>query len=235
MSANRRSRRAASLLLFLLAGLLVIWTISDTAAAWARPGNAPAHQTVPTMPPKTPTPSPAPARPSVAPSATPSPAGAAGPTTPATVATVALPAPTMPAGSVSLRVELRASQTAVQAGQSFQYVVTIQNVGMGDAGPLTVRDVLPAGVQLLAARASAGQASVVDNAMTVQAASLPPGAVLQVELDARVRPMTAPGTVFENVCEVEAGGNLWRSPPALVALPPAELPRVGGRRPAGPA
>jgi uncharacterized repeat protein (TIGR01451 family) len=201
------------LALFVALGLLITWLVGASPVAWARPGQQPAHQTVPTLPPtRLP-------EPTVRPTATPT---AALPPPP-----LATPTAGAPAGA-DLRVGCRASVSMIMAGQTFQYLIEVANVGPAASESLTVRDPLPATLQLLELRASLGQARVANNAAIVEVASLPAGATLRIELAVRVRPDTPLGTVIENRVELEHAGQLSRSSAVLVPLPPAELPRTGG-------
>jgi uncharacterized repeat protein (TIGR01451 family) len=116
----------------------------------------------------------------------------------------------------------------LMAGQTFQYLIEIANVGPAPSEALTVRDPLPTTLQLLDVRASLGQARVQDNVAIVELATLPAGATLRIELAVRVRADTPLGTVIENRVELEYAGQRIRSQAVLLPLPPAELPRTGG-------
>jgi len=201
------------LALFVALGLLITLLVGSSPAAWARPGPLPAHQTVPTLPPtRLP-------EPTVQPTATPT---AGLPPLP-----MATPTAGAPAGA-DLRVQCRASAPMIMAGQTFQYLIEIANVGPAASDRLTVRDPLPATLQLLDIRASLGQARVAENVAIVELATLPAGATLRIEIGVRVKADAPLGTVIENRVELEHAGQISRSQAVLSPLPPAELPRTGG-------
>lgn len=192
---------------------LCILLLGSMAPAWARPGQSPAYQTVPTLPPtrRPATPSP---QPPAATTATPS------------------PAPTTAPAGPALEMQWRASVTAAVPGGQYAYELRVTNAGTGPAKQLEARLHLPAQVTLKEVRLSAGQYRLEGKTtITAWLESLPAGQSWTVTAVVMVDPSAPPGTVLEAWAEVSRAGAVWRSPAAAVALPPAELPPTGGRRP----
>ncbi len=206
-------RRVSALAWWGIAWLCIL-LLGSTAPAWARPGQEPAYQTVPTLPPTrqpaTPTP-----RPPAAGTATPS------------------PAPTTAPAGLTLEVQWRASVTMTVPGGQYTYELQVTNAGTVPAEQLEARLQLPVWVQLKEARLSAGQYRPKDkNTLIAWLESLPAGQSWTIITIVMVDPSAPPGMVLEAWAEVSGAGAVWKPPAAAVALPPAELPPTGGTRPA---
>lgn len=199
-----------------LAWWVVIWLsillVGSIAPAWARPGQQPGYQTVPTLPPTR--------RP-----ATPTPPPPAGTATPS-------PAPTTAPAIPNLQMQWRAGTTATVPGGQFAYELRVTNAGTEPAEQLEARLLLPAQVTPKEVRLSAGQYEIgTDRSILARLESLPAGQSWTITAVVAVDPSAPPGTVLEAWAEVRLAGAVWRSPAAVVALPPAELPPTGGKRP----
>ncbi|MGC8826006.1 MAG: hypothetical protein ACP5TV_03255 [Anaerolineae bacterium] len=200
-----------------LAWWVVIWLsillLGSIAPAWARPGQQPAYQTVPTLPPT---------RRPATPTPPPPPVGTAAPS----------PAPTTTPAIPHLQVEWRAGTAAAVPGGQFTYELRVTNAGTEQAEQLEVRLVLSAQVTPKDVRLSAGQYEIDPNhTILARLESLPAGQSWIITAVVVVDPSAPPGTVLEAWAEVRLAGAVWRPPAAAVALPPAELPPTGGKRP----
>jgi len=192
---------------------LLIFLLGGLAPAWARPGQQPGYQTVPTLPPTRRPATPTPLPPSAG-TATPPPA----PTT----------APAIP----NLQMQWRASVTTTVPGGQFAYELRVTNIGATPAEQLEARVFLPAQVTLKETHLSAGQYQMeAGHTILARLESLPAGQSWSITAVVVVDPSAPPGTVLKAWAEVSHAGAVWRSPAAAVALPPAELPPTGGERP----
>lgn len=187
----------------------VILLLGGMMPAWARPGQQPAYQTVPTLPPTRP-----PATPTPIP--TPAPPPAVSP---------------MPEG-VRLEFDWRAALTTAAPGNTYAYELRVRNAGGRSAGAIEVWLTLPAQVTIQEVRLPAGRHTIEpDGRIHAAVDDLAPGEVWNIIATVQVRPSAPLGTVMEAWAEVRHAGGTWKSPVVSVALPPAELPPTGGIRP----
>lgn len=126
----------------------------------------------------------------------------------------------------------RAGTAATVPGGQFAYELRVINAGAEPAEQLEARLLLPAQVTPKEVRLSAGQYEIgTDRTILARLESLPAGQSWTITAVVVVDPSAPPGTVLEAWAEVRLAGAIWRSPAAAVALPPAELPPTGGKRP----
>jgi uncharacterized repeat protein (TIGR01451 family) len=150
------------------------------------------------------------------------------PTAPPTRVTLPPMAPTAEPGGAALQAEKRSSVAHVLPGNTFTYTITVHNGGDTDAGPVGVRDALPATLEVLDVRANLGQIAQDGQVVTVALDGLPAGVGMTLEIDVRVKADTPTGAIIENQFDLEHAGSRWTSPVVAVALPPAQLPVTGG-------
>jgi uncharacterized repeat protein (TIGR01451 family) len=232
--------------LFVSIGLLVCLGVANSGV-WATSEMQPGYQTVPTMPPTgAPSPTQPPTEvpiatkpPTVSPQSTPSATNAPLPTSQPTgsiLPTQSPPAPLpLPTAAMSpspssadLRLQFGANTPYALAGQEIRYSIIVRNAGPGPSGSLVVRDILPTPLYDARGWTSAGELSQSGNSLVVRLDALPAGASLELRIDVRILPDTPAGTLIENRVQVDHAESTWESEPIIVALPPAELPRVGG-------
>lgn len=106
------------------------------------------------------------------------------------------------------------------------YTLTLTNVGPVSARQVVLEDTLPADLAPGAVQGAA--AAWVGRTLQARVPILPPGGRLVVAFSAVVAANVAPGGLLVNQAQATAAGGLSASAEVGVALPPAELPVVGG-------
>jgi len=116
-------------------------------------------------------------------------------------------------------------------GAAVEYTLTLTNTGSASAREIVVEDTLPQGLDPGVIQ---GTVATWDNrTLRARAPLLPPGGRLVVHYAAVVRPGVPSGEVLVNQARATAAAGLSASAAAVVAMPPAELPAVGGALGAG--
>ena len=207
--------------------------------AWATPSQARRGQSVPTPTPKVvwspepPTTVPPTKRPTDRPSAgntaTPLPPGAT-PTPPGLVPTfTSIPAAATPLASGSgaeLRLVKAVDRLETWPGATVVFTLTVSNAGAAGARQLVLADVLPAELDPGAVQGTS--AAWDGRTLRGRLPVMPPGGRWVVRFSASVREDAAAGKLVVNSAQVSAAGGLSARSDAYLALPPAELPAVGG-------
>jgi len=107
-----------------------------------------------------------------------------------------------------------------------EYTLTLTNTGSAPAREIVVEDTVPRGLDPGTIQ---GMAATWDNrTLRARAPLLPPGGRLVVHYTAVVQPGVSSGEVLVNQARATAAAGLSASAVAVVAMPPAELPAVGG-------
>ncbi len=205
---------------------------------WATPAQSHANQTVPTPTPKgakPPTAKPPTAVPPTAAAPTTAPATAvpatAAPAVPTSVIPPTLPVQTAtPEVSSDVTLQVQADRTAIWPGVVVQITVTLRNEGTVSARYLTLTNRLPAELQpgpIL----PEGIAAWEDQQFIARTAVLPPGGTLSLRFSATVRSASAAGKIIQDEVTVVSDGGMSMAKTVLFALPPTELPAVGGQLP----
>ncbi len=114
----------------------------------------------------------------------------------------------------------------VWPGAMVSYTLTLTNVGSVSARQVVLEDTLPADLAPGAVQGAA--AAWVGRTLQARVPVLPPGGRLVVAFSAVVAANVAPGGLLVNQAQATAAGGLSASAEVGVALPPAELPVVGG-------
>lgn len=235
MNRNRR------LGVYLLVMLALFGVALVAPRAWATPGQARPGQgfTVPTMTPSREwSPEPTTAvpptdrptdRPSGGNTATPLPPGAT-PTSPARLLTStpisAKVTPTVSGSGAALALVKAVDRLEAWPGATVWFTLIVSNPGAASTRQLVLTDVLPAELDPGAVQGT----SAAWNGRTLRGRLpvLPPGGRWVVTFSASVREDAAAGKLVVNSAQVSATGGLSASSDAYLALPPAELPAVGG-------
>lgn len=230
---NRGRRLSVYVLVF--TALLAV--LAASPRAWATPEQAQRGQnmTVPTPTPvvgwsptpqrtdRPPTDVPSPQPPAATASPAPGPAASV---TPRPSPTPASPAAASTGSAAALRLAKEVGRREAWPGATIRYTLTLTNVGTASAHAVILEDPLPVG---LAPGAIQGPAATwIGHTLQVRAPVLPPGGRLVVAFDAVVVQAVAPGGLLVNRAQATAAGGLSASAEVAVALPPAELPVVGG-------
>ena len=150
--------------------------------------------------------------------------------TPSTAATSTPALSRVPATSVpdaaALKLIKRANRLLIWRGQTVTFTLILTNSGQTSARQVSLADTLPDG---LAPGPVRGTGAVWDGrTLRAQTPVLPPGGQLVVTFDAVVAPDARVGGLLVNRAQATAAGGLSANAEAFVALPPAELPAVGG-------
>ena len=221
-----RNRRLGG---YLLAVLVLFGVALVAPRAWATPSQARLGQTVPTM---TPVPAWSPQPPTdVAPTDQPPGAGTATPEPPPGAGT-ATPQPPgagtatpQPPGA-ALALVKAANRLEAWPGATVWFTLTVSNPGGASAQQLVLEDTLPAELDPGAVQGT----SAAWNGRTLNGRlpALPSGSEWVITFGAIVREDAAAGKVVMNSARVSAAGGLSVRSEAYLALPPAELPAVGG-------
>jgi uncharacterized repeat protein (TIGR01451 family) len=213
---------------YLLAAALLLGLMASGPRAWATPDQTSSQQTVPTRTPK--------------PQATDRPPEATlpPPTVPAIAGTPPIRPTASPVGStftptvtptpsattLSLTVQVNPSQ--VWAGLPVEYTLILVNQSANAVHNVILLDALPAALEPGGIIAGVG-ATWQDRTLRVEKDELKPDERLEVIFQAIVVANLSPGTTIINLVDASATGGLQAKASAAIVLPPAELPRVGGR------
>jgi uncharacterized repeat protein (TIGR01451 family) len=233
-----RNRRVSG---YILAVLALFGALLMGPRAWATPSQARSGQdlTVPTMTPVREW-SPAPTtavpptdrptdRPSGGTTATPLPPGAT-PTSPARLLTsTPIPTAVMPVvGGSGAALALAKAVDRLEAwpGATVWFTVVVSNPGAASARQLVLEDTLPAELDPGSVRGTS--AAWDGRTLRGRLPLLPPGGQWVVTFSAIVREDAAASRLVMNSAQVSAAGGLSAHSDAYLALPPAELPTVGG-------
>jgi uncharacterized repeat protein (TIGR01451 family) len=233
-----RNRRLGG---YLLITLVLFGAMLMGPRAWATPSQARPGQglSVPTMTPSrawSPEPTtavPPTDRPTDRPSddntATPIPPGAT-PTSPARLLTStpvsAEASPTVGGSGAALALVKAVDRLEAWPGATVWFTLIVSNPGTASAQQLVLTDVLPAelGPGAVQGTSAAWDGRTLRGRLPV----LPPGGRWVVTFSASVREDAAAGKLVVNSAQVSTTGGLSASSDAYLALPPAELPNVGG-------
>jgi len=111
-------------------------------------------------------------------------------------------------------------------GATVWFTLTVNNSGAASARQLVLADALPAELDPATVE---GTSAVWDGrVLRGRMPLLPPGGRWVIAFSAIVRKDAAAGKLVVNQAQVTAGGSLSARAEAYLALPPAELPMVGG-------
>jgi len=230
-------RRRLRIAIYVLAGAAFLGALLVGPVAWATPGQSHDNQTVPTRTPKPPPQTPKPPEPTVpsggtGPGDTPAPPVATAPPG-ATAAPGETPQPTATATIVPaavtarLALEKTVDRDMAWPGVALRYTLVLQNTGTVSARQVVIEDPLPPA--LIPGEIIEGTgASWNQHTLQVQSAVLPPGGKVTVVFSAVVGPETTTAPTLVNAASASAAGGLVARASAAVALPPIELPPVGG-------
>jgi uncharacterized repeat protein (TIGR01451 family) len=128
--------------------------------------------------------------------------------------------------AAALKLIKRANRLLIWRGQTVTFTLTLTNSGQTSARQVSLADTLPDG---LAPGLARGAGAVWDGrTLRAQTPVLPPGGQLVVTFDAVVASDARIGGLLVNRAQATAAGGLSANAEAFVALPPAELPAVGG-------
>lgn len=212
-------RRTLRTMLYGAAGAVLLIAALAVPGAWATPGQIGLAQTVPTRTP-TPGPNPPTVRPPVVTAIPPTAGPGASPTAPILVPPGGTPGPA--AGPLVLAKS--ADRRAVWPGATVTYTVVVRNSGSVTLRQVSVEDALPQGLAPVAV--VRGAAAWTGSTLRLNAASLAPGARLEVVYTVRVT-ATVAGTTIVNRARATATGVAGATATWTLALPPAELPATG--------
>jgi hypothetical protein len=150
--------------------------------------------------------------------------------TPTPVAATPTASPTAPApvAGDALSLSIEASPLQAWSGVKVVCTLTLINRSADTLRDVVLLDPLPAGLEPAAIYADVA-AAWQGRTLRAEAASLAPGERLQVIFEAVVGANVAPGAVIFNQATASAAGVAQVAASATIALPPAELPRVGGK------
>lgn len=239
------------------AGLLIFAVLAAQPVAWARPGQAPAFQTVPTL---TPTPTrpgqePEPTR--RPPTDTPPPPPTAAPgqptatlmpptATPTAPASTPLPvSPTASSGALpiscwtvptpgfsperldNLAFAAESGESLVVPGQTLTLRLTVANRGNSVARGVLICNPLPAALQRGQPNASQGRVRLEPQGLIAELGDLPAGQTAQVSLTLVIPPDYPLGGVIEDQAWLFSEGQRASTQLLTWALPPAWLPPTG--------
>jgi len=198
--SNREGLRKGWLLWVAL-GLLVLGSLSSAQGAWARPGEGPACQTVPTATPVPPPDTPAP------------------------------PAPTPPPGGPAPYVHLEADVQTIEPGDEFLYRAVAGNGGQATAEDARLTLFLPEGISVVEVLPARGEVTREEEYTAIALGGLAPGEEVEVRVHVQVGEATPLGTILEGHAELAWTGGTVTSDPVYVGLPPGSLPVTGGAVP----
>ena len=111
-------------------------------------------------------------------------------------------------------------------GATVWFTLTVSNPGAASAQQLVLEDTLPAELDPGAVQGTS--AAWNGRTLSGRLPTLPPGSEWVITFSAQVRADAAAGKVVMNRARVSAAGGLSARSEAYLALPPAELPAVGG-------
>ena len=218
---------------YLLAAAILVGLMAVSPSAWATPDQTQPNQTVPTRTPKPVPPTQSPPQPTTPPPPTSAPQPTTRPATqtPAPRATptptaTASPSPAPAAGTMSLT--LAANRLPVWPGVQVVFTLALVNTSATPIEGIVLLDPLPEGLEPGAILSGAG-AGWQGRSFRAEIPALAPGARYEASFEAIVSANVASGTVIVNQASAaSAPGAPPASASADIALPPAELPRVGG-------
>jgi uncharacterized repeat protein (TIGR01451 family) len=146
------------------------------------------------------------------------------------------PQPTVPASTATptasgaaLSLAIRANPNEVWADQPVEYTLALVNRSAGPIRNIVLLDPLPADLDP-GAIISGAEASWQDRTLRVEKEELAPGERLEIVFQAIVGTKLPPGTAIVNRASASMAGGLETSASTTIAMPPPELPRVGGIR-----
>jgi uncharacterized repeat protein (TIGR01451 family) len=233
----RRNYRLAG---YLLAAAMLVGLMGNGPQAWATPGQASSQQTVPTRTPKPQLTDRPPEATSSLPTVPPPSTATPQPTTPVATGTPPLrptptpfgatltPTTTPTASAAALSLTIQANPSRVWSGMPVEYTLTLVNRSANSVRNISLLDALPAALEPGGIISGVG-AIWQDRTLLVQKDELKPGEQLEVIFQAIVSASLPPGTAIINQADASAAGGLQAKASATAVLPPAELPRVGGR------
>ena len=231
----RRNYRLAG---YLLAVAVLVGLMAVSPAAWATPDQSQHNQTVPTRTPKPAPPTEPPPQPTAPPQPTTPPQPTAAPVTatpaPRITPTAVAATPTashtaaVTVAGDALSLAIDASPLQAWSGVKVICTLTLINRSADTVRKVVLLDPLPAGLEPGALYAEI-EASWQGRTLRAETATLAPGEQLTVIFEAIVGANVAPGAVILNQVTASAAGVAQIAASATIALPPAELPRVGGR------
>ena len=233
-----RSRRLSG---YLLIGLVLFGAMLMGPRAWATSNQRQPGQGI-SVPTATPIrewspPPPATARPTDPPSERPTdrpPINATATATPRVAtptAPAAAPTPTVPAtatagAGAALTLVKEADRLQLWPGEAVRFTLTLRNPGAVSALQVTLEDALPAGLDPGAVEGTS--AAWDGRTLRVRWPLLPPGGKQVIVFSATVRADAPPGGLLVNSAQATAAGGLNARADAYLAMPPVELPAVGG-------
>jgi uncharacterized repeat protein (TIGR01451 family) len=220
----RRNYRLAG---YLLAAVVLVELMASGPQAWATPDQTSSQQTVPTRTPKPPAPKEDRDPPTATPAITPTTVATASPTARATGTPIPRATPTPTATGVPLSLTVRANPSRVWAGLPVEYTLTLVNRSTNPVRNVLLLDALPVALEpggIISGTGAAWQ----DRTLRIEKDELKPGELIEVVFQAIVADNVPPGTTIANQVDAVAEGGLQAKASAVVTLPPAELPRVGG-------
>ena len=138
------------------------------------------------------------------------------------------PTVTPTASGAALSLTIQANPSQVWAGLPVEYTLTLVNRSANPVRNVSLLDPLPAALEPGGIISGAG-ANWQDRTLRVEKDELKPGERLEIIFQAIVAANLPPGTTIVNQVDASAAGGLQAKASAAIVLPPAELPRVGGR------
>jgi uncharacterized repeat protein (TIGR01451 family) len=228
-----RNRRLGVYILVMLAlfGVALVAPRAWATSNQTRPGQG---GTVPTLTPvgawspEPPTSVPPTDRPTARPTQRPSVDNTATPLPPDATPTPPAPQPTstpIPA-SAALALVKAVDRLETWPGATVWFTLTVRNPGAASARQIVLEDTLPA--ELEPGTVQGTSATWDGRTLRGLLAVLPPGGQWAITFSATVREDAAAGKLVVNSAKVSAAGGLSARANAYMALPPAELPKVGG-------
>jgi uncharacterized repeat protein (TIGR01451 family) len=228
-----RNRRLGG---YLLVTLVLFGAVLIGPRAWATPGQArpgqgisvptptPVKQWSPSAVPPTDRPTDRPGGDTVTP---PPPGGTPTSSAPATSpGPSASPAPTGSGPSAALALVKDAGRLEAWPGATVFFTLTVSNSGVASARQLVLEDMLPAELDPGPVRGTS--AAWDGRTLRGRLPVLPPGGRWVITFGASVREDAGAGALVVNSAQVSAAGGLLARAEAYLALPPSELPAVGG-------
>jgi len=237
---------------YLLAATLLIGLMANGPQVWATPGQSSSQQTVPTRTPQSQPTEPPPVATAPPPTVPPQPTALppTEPPQPTAPPPTELPQPTVPAATETptmappvgstptplltpvagdaLTLTVQANPSQVWAGLPVEYTLTLVNQSADPVSDIILLAPLPAALEQGAIISGDG-ANWDGRTLRVEKDELKPGERLEVVFQAIVAADVPRGTTIINWVDVSAAGGLQTHARAAIILPPAELPRVGGR------
>jgi uncharacterized repeat protein (TIGR01451 family) len=218
---------------YLLAALALFGAVLVGPRAWATPSQARPGQGI-SVPTATPVVEWSPPPPDVPPTAPPSdddsdsaPPPDATPTPPAPLPPTPTPIPSASATpSAALALVKKAGRLEAWPGATVTFTLIVSNPGAASARQIVLEDVLPA--ELDPGTVQGTSAAWDGRTLRGRSSVLPPGGRWVVTFSAIVREDVTAGKLVVNNARASAAGGLNARANAYLALPPAELPAVGG-------